>query len=160
MVIKIEIYELLKAFSMQKKCFKPIYEKYYDETSPCKQSFAKFVSRTTKSSFQMYWIIDNSTKVGQIWIATKNDTAKLARLFVLPKYQYKGYATKAIIDIEKLYSYYNHWQLDTIKEEKKNVHLYQKLGYKPNGKEKIINDKMTITEFEKEINDERSNWIL
>ena len=71
MVIKIEIYELLKAFSMQKKCFKPIYEKYYDETSPCKESFAKFVSRTTKSSFQMYWIIDNSTKVGQIWIATK-----------------------------------------------------------------------------------------
>lgn len=116
MVIKIEIYELLKAFSMQKKCFKPIYEKYYDETSPCKESFAKFVSRTTKPSFQMYWIIDNSTKVGQIWIATKNDTAKLARLFVLPKYQNKGYATKAIIDIEKLYSYYNHWQLDTIKE--------------------------------------------
>lgn len=100
MVNKIEIYELLKAFSMQKKCFKPIYEKYYDETSPCKESFAKFVSRTTKSSFQMYWIIDNSTKVGQIWIATKNDTAKLARLFVLPKYQNKGYATKAIIDIE------------------------------------------------------------
>ena len=61
------------------------------------------------------------------------------------------------IDIEKLYSNYKHWQLDTIKEEKKNVHLYQKLGYKPNGKEKIINDKMTITEFEKEINDERSN---
>ena len=102
MVIKIEIYELLKAFSMQKKCFKPIYEKYYDETSPYKESFAKFVSRTTKSSFQMYWIIDNSTKVGQIWIATKNDTAKLARLFVLPKYQNKGYAAKAIIDIEKL----------------------------------------------------------
>ena len=73
---------------------------------------------------------------------------------MLPKYQNKGYATKAIIDIEKLYSYYNHWQLDTIKEEKKNVHLYHKLGYKPNGKEKIINDKMTITEFEKEINDE------
>lgn len=157
MVIKIEIYELLKAFSMQKKCFKPIYEKYYDEASPYKESFAKFVSRTTKSSFQMYWIIDNSTKVGQIWIATKNDTAKLARLFVLPKYQNKGYAAKAIIDIEKLYSQYYHWQLDTIKEEKKNVHLYQKLGYKPNGKEKIINDKMTITEFEKEINDERSN---
>ena len=74
-----------------------------------------------------------------------------------PKYQNKGYATKAITDIEKLYSNYKHWQLDTIKEEKKNVHLYQKLGYKPNGKEKIINDKMTITEFEKEINDERSN---
>lgn len=154
MIKQIKNTELIKAFSMQKKCFKPIYEKYYDETSPYKESFAKFVSRTTKSSFQMYWIIENSTKVGQIWIATKNDTAKLARLFVLPKYQNKGYAAKAIIDIEKLYSYYNHWQLDTIKEEKKNVHLYQKLGYKPNGKEKVINDKMTIIEFEKEINDE------
>ena len=154
MIKQIKNTELIKAFSMQKKCFKPIYEKYYDETSPYKESFAKFVLRTKKSSFQMYWIVDNSTKVGQIWIATKNDTAKLARLFVLPKYQNKGYATKAIIDIEKLYSYYNHWQLDTIKEEKKNVHLYQKLGYKPNGKEKVINDKMTIIEFEKEINDE------
>lgn len=154
MIKQIKNTELIKAFSMQKKCFKPIYEKYYDETSPYKESFAKFVLRTKKSSFQMYWIVDNSTKVGQIWIATKNDTAKLARLFVLPKYQNKGYAAKAIIDIEKLYSYYNHWQLDTIKEEKKNVHLYQKLGYKPNGKEKIINDKMTIIEFKKEINDE------
>lgn len=154
MIKQIKNTELIKAFSMQKKCFKPIYEKYHDETSPCKEPFAKFVSRTTKSSFQMYWIIDNSTKVGQIWIATKNNTAKLARLFVLPKYQNKGYATKAIIDIEKLYSQYYHWQLDTIKEEKKNVHLYQKLGYKPNEKEKIINDKMTIIEFEKEINDE------
>lgn len=154
MIKQIKNTELIKAFSMQKKCFKPIYEKYYDETNPYKESFAKFVLRTKKSSFQMYWIVDNSTKVGQIWIATKNDTAKLARLFVLPKYQNKGYATKAIIDIEKLYSQYYHWQLDTIKEEKKNVHLYQKLGYKPNGKEKIINDKMTIIEFEKEINDE------
>lgn len=154
MIKQIKNTELIKAFSMQKKCFKPIYEKYYDETSPYKESFAKFVLRTKKSSFQMYWIVDNSTKVGQIWIATKNDTAKLARLFVLPKYQNKGYATKAIIDIEKLYSQYYHWQLDTIKEEKKNVHLYQKLGYKPNGKEKVINDKMTIIEFEKEINDE------
>ena len=52
MVIKIEIYELLKAFSMQKKCFKPIYEKYYDETSPCKESFAKFVSRKQSRVFK------------------------------------------------------------------------------------------------------------
>lgn len=154
MIKQIKNTELLKAFIMQKKCFQPIYEKYYDETNPCKESFSKFVSRTTKPSFQMYWIVDNSTKVGQIWVATKNNTAKLARLFVLAKYQNKGYATTAIIDTEKLYSQYYHWQLDTIKEEKKNVHLYQKLGYKPCGKEKIINDKMTIIEFEKEINDE------
>ena len=125
--------------------------------APAKSHLQNLYQEQKSRVFKCIWIIDNSTKVGQIWIATKNDTAKLARLFVLPKYQNKGYATKAIIDIEKLYSYYNHWQLDTIKEEKKNVHLYQKLGYKPNGKEKIINDKMTIIEFEKEINDERSN---
>ena len=135
---------------MQKKCFKPIYEKYQDETNPCKESIIKFISRTTKPNFKMYWIIENDTKVGQIWVATKNNTAKLARLFVLPKFQNKGYATNAIIDIEKLYSYYSHWWLDTIKEEKKNIHLYQKFGYKSNGKEKIFNDKMTIIEFEKE----------
>ena len=153
MIKQIKNTELIKAFSMQKKCFKLIYEKYYDETSPYKESFSKFVSRTIKQNFKMYWIIDNNTKVGQIWVATKNETAILARMFVLPNYQNKGYATNAIIDIEKLYSQYNHWWLDTIKQETKNVHLYQKLGYKPNGKEKTINDTMTIIEFEKEKSD-------
>ena len=128
MVIKIEIYELLKAFSMQKKCFKPIYEKYYDETSPCKESFAKFVSRTTKSSFQMYWIIDNSTKIGQIWIATKNDIAILARLFVLPKYQNKGYGT---VMMNKFFNLFENavFSLET-KRNSISYKLYTKVGFK------------------------------
>ena len=128
MVIKIEIYELLKAYSMQKKCFKPIYEKYYDETSPCKESFAKFVSRTKKSSFQMYWIIHNSTKVGQIWIATKNDTAILARLFVLPKYQNKGYGT---VMMNKFFNLFENavFSLET-KRNSISYKLYSKVGFK------------------------------
>ena len=128
MVIKIEIYELLKAYSMQKKCFKPIYKKYYDETSPCKESFAKFVSRTTKSSFQMYWIIDNSTKVGQIWIATKNDIAILARLFVLPKYQNKGYGTVMMNEFFKLFE--NAVFSLEAKRNSISYKLYTKVGFK------------------------------
>ena len=154
MIKQIKKTEFLKAFDMQKKSFKPMFEKYQDETSPYKESFAKLVSRTTKPNFKMYWIVVNNTKVGQIWVATKNETTILARMFILPKYQNNGYATNAINDIERLYSQYNHWWLDTIKEEKKNVHLYQKFGYLPSGKEKIINNKMTIIEFEKEISDE------
>lgn len=139
MIKQIKKTELLKAFDMQKKCFKPIYEKYQDKINPCKESFIKFISRTSKPNFKMYWIVVNNIKVGQIWVATKNETAILARVFVLPKYQNKGYATKAIIHTEKIYSQYNRWWLDTIKQERLHFVGVDMLSYLYSNKLNMLN---------------------
>lgn len=147
---EIEKNELKKAFKMQKECFLPIYKKYRDKNNPCKEGYVKFISRHGKPGFKMFWIISGEKKAGQIWILTKNDTAVIARLFILPRYQNCGIASKAIQLSEAKYSKYSHWGLDTIEQEKKNVHLYEKFGYIKNGNKTIINDKMTVIEFEKE----------
>ena len=52
---------------------------------------------------------------------------------------------------EGLYPDAKRWRLDTIFEEKNNIHLYKKLGYIEYGEHKTVNDKMTLINFQKEI---------
>lgn len=71
------------------------------------------------------------------------------RIFVLKEFQNKGIAQQAIKIAENLFPNNKRWCLDTIKEEKNNCHLYEKFGYKPTVKEKKINKRMTIIDYEK-----------
>ena len=56
--------------------------------------------------------------------------------------------TKEIIEAERIYGDDN-WSLDTILQEKGNLHLYEKLGYKRTGKMEKISGLMDIIYFEK-----------
>lgn len=87
--------------------------------------------------------------VGEIWITVSNDTAKLARLFVLKEFQNRGIAQQAIRNAENLFPGNKRWCLDTIKQEKNNCHLYEKMGYISFGTERKINKRMTIINYEK-----------
>ncbi len=64
------------------------------------------------------------------------------------EFRNKGYAQQAIQEVEKLYGDDN-WSLDTILQEKGNIHLYEKLGYKRTGKIERISYLMDIVYFEK-----------
>ena len=46
-------------------------------------------------------------------------------------------------------SYDKVWKLDTILQEPGNCHLYEKCGFVQVGEEHIINDKMTLIDYEK-----------
>ena len=41
------------------------------------------------------------------------------------------------------------WRLDTIKQEKGNCHLYEKCGFIRTGGERIVNENMTLVDYEK-----------
>ena len=43
------------------------------------------------------------------------------------------------------------WRLDTIKQEKGNCHLYEKCGFVRVGGEHIVNEFMTLIEYEKSV---------
>ena len=66
--------------------------------------------------------------------------------------RYRGIAQQVIKIAENLFSANKRWCLDTIKQEKNNCHLYEKLGYTPCGVERKINKRMTIIKYEKRIN--------
>lgn len=150
-LVEIKKSELLKAYRFHFIGFKHTFMKYRDKTNPVFMPFDKLKKYYNNQDMFMYWIIDNEEKVGQIWIASNNEIVKLARLFVLKKYQNKGIAQNTIKLAEKIYSDRQYWRLDTIKEEKNNCHLYEKHGYKATGEEHIVNNRMTIINYEKEI---------
>ena len=58
-----------------------------------------------------------------------------------------GYAQQAITKAESLYPQARCWELDTIKQEAKLCHLYEKMGYKAAGEVKIIQEGMTIIKY-------------
>ena len=67
----------------------------------------------------------------------------------MPEYQGNGYAQQALSAIEALYPFAKSWNLDTIKQEPKLCHLYEKMGYRRTGKENTIKEGMTLVFYEK-----------
>ncbi len=148
-LVKIKSNELHKAHRMHRKGFMPTFIKYHDKINPIFMPYSKFKRYYNNPWLTMFWIITDGIKVGQIWIKTNDISLEIARLFILNNYQNNGFAQTAIQLAEKIYSNYDDWQLDTIKQEKNNCHLYEKMGYMPTGEEKIINSKMTVINYRK-----------
>lgn len=150
-LIKIEKSEMKSAFKMHRRGFIPTFFRYYDRINPIFESYKKFSYFYNHPTLHMYWIVFDKEKVGEIWVGISGNTAKLVRIFVLKEYQNKGIAQQAIRIAENLFSDNKQWWLNTIKEEKNNCHLYEKMGYIPCGAERKINKRMTIIEYEKEL---------
>ena len=84
-----------------------------------------------------YFISDSGVNVGVIRIIDKNDGSRkrISPIWIMSEHRNKGYAQAAIIEAERIHCSDN-WSLDTILQEKGNLHLYEKLGYHRTGKSK------------------------
>ncbi|MCM1183119.1 MAG: GNAT family N-acetyltransferase [Roseburia sp.] len=138
--------------AMQVKAFKELLEKYQDfDTSPANETVEKVEARL-KQAFTFYYFIGiGRQKVGAIRIVDKKDAGKnkkISPIFILPEFQGKGIAQEAIRLCEEVHGIEN-WELDTILQEPKNCHLYEKMGYRQTGKTKAINEKLTLVFYEK-----------
>ena len=69
-------------------------------------------------------------------------------IFILPKYQDRGIGYAAIMKSFDLYPEVETWKLDTILQEERNCHLYEKCGFKRVGEEHPVNDVMTLVDYE------------
>ena len=58
----------------------------------------------------------------------------ISPIFVIPAFQNRGIAQKAIQKAFELYPETITWKLDTIKQESGNCHLYEKCGFIETGK--------------------------
>lgn len=70
-------------------------------------------------------------------------------MFILPIYQGKGVAQKALVLIEKMFPQATSWELATILEEERNCYLYEKVGYIQTGLRKKLNDNTTLVYYKK-----------
>lgn len=138
--------------AMQKAAFKELLERYQDfDTNPANESVDKVEARLRQDFTFYYFICMGQKKVGAIRIVDQKLTGKNKRispLFILPEFQGKGIAQQAIRLCEKIHGNEN-WELDTILQEPRNRHLYEKLGYRQTGKTEVINERLTLIFYEK-----------
>lgn len=143
--------------SMKYSSFLPLYNLYKDdETSPVKESIDKIITQLKSDNTDYYIITTNSKPIGAIRIVddgfeNNKHFYRISPLFIIPEYQNYGIGYSTIKMIFDMYKSADIWRLSTIKQEKGNCHLYEKCGFKLVGKEKIVNDKMTIVYYEKRI---------
>lgn len=143
--------DAIEIHAMQIEAFAGLLETYRDyDTNPGAESVDKVKARLEQGWTYFYFIVADGEKIGAIRVVDpKNGDAKrISPLFIQPAYRNRGYAQQAIREAERLHGSEN-WSLGTIKQEKGNCHLYEKMGYHLSGTETIVNDKMTIIGYEK-----------
>ena len=137
---------------MQVEAFLPLLEAYRDyDTSPATEDVETMRRRVSEPWSRFYFILDGMTAVGGIRVVFPGHPTprkRVSPLFILPGYQGRGIAQRAIAAVEWLHGADN-WSLGTILQEPRNCHLYEKAGYRRNGEATVINDRMTIIGYEK-----------
>lgn len=143
-----------KIYGMQIRAFKPLLDKYRDvNTNPGAEPFEKILGRLKQEQTHFYIIYYENSAAGAVRIIMQEngDRCRISPLFVLPEYQNRGIAQQVFKIIEERYRPKNGWELDTILEERRNCHLYEKMGYKKTGEYRKVNDKMTLVYYEKPV---------
>lgn len=132
------------------KAFMPLYEKYHDdETSPVNESLEKTIAIINQEYTDYLLIMYRETPAGGIRITKQSGVFRISPLFILPEYQNMGIGSIALTAVFNRYPEAVVWRLDTILQERGNCHFYEKLGFVRNSFIKKVNDKMTLTGYEK-----------
>ena len=69
--------------------------------------------------------------IGSVRGYKRDETCCIGRLIVHPDVQNRGLGTRLMGEIERIFSQTKKFELFTGTESKRNLYLYQKLGYKP-----------------------------
>ena len=138
-------------WQMQVDAFKGLLAKYHDhDMSPAAESYERILQKFDFTGTTYYFIVADGKRVGGIRIIDKKDGSRkrISPIWIMPEFRNLGFAQQAILEAERIYGEDN-WSLDTILQEKGNLHLYEKLGYRQTGKIEKISDIMDIVYYEK-----------
>lgn len=72
----------------------------------------------------------NGEIVGSVRVEEKDDACHVGRLIVHPNFQNQGIATQLLQEIERRFPLCRKFELFTADKSLKNIHLYEKMGYK------------------------------
>lgn len=140
---------------MQKRIFLPLYFKYFDSSNPAFESAKIMQCRLRNKRTRIYDVLyqsnnaDECKSIGYVILRFDDNTATIGRIGILKKYRNQGLGSQVIEELERRFSNYKIWRLDTIKQDKRNCHFYEKSGYIPCGTERIVNKRMTMIDYEK-----------
>lgn len=148
---KAETTDAEEQLSLNKSAFMPLYEKYHDEESPANMTLDKMRGKIQNPYGAYYVIIADGEAVGGIYgYPLEKNIMYLCSVYVKPEMQGKGIAQMAIEFLHSQFPDAVRWVLDVPESEPKNIHVYEKLGYKVTSQKEIINDNLTIATYIKD----------
>lgn len=138
-------------YAMQRESFRALLEKYQDyDFNPGAEKLERTIHRFQEPITDYWWIYLNGTRIGAVRICNFGNLCKLKQIFILPEYQNRGYAQQAIRLVEKKYLDARRWECDTILQEDKLCHLYEKMGYRKTGKTRNLKWGMDLVFYTKQ----------
>ncbi|HET6872291.1 MAG TPA: GNAT family N-acetyltransferase [Sporolactobacillaceae bacterium] len=138
-------------FDLQVKAFLPLLEIYRDfDTNPATETIDRVISRINRPNGGFYKIFADDVLVGGICVYWKEDIQFwISPIFISPEFQGRGIAQKTMALMEAQFPQAISWELKTILEEKRNCYLYEKMGYRMTGDQKMLNETMTLVHYKK-----------
>lgn len=137
---------------IQVRSFIGMLQKYNDfDSSPAAESLDRIQQRFQQNYTDYYMILAEDQIVGMLRVCNFGINCRLSPICILPEFQGRGYAQRAILAVEKFYPEAIFWQLDTVAQEEKLCYLYEKLGYRKTGKTEHVKDGMDLVYYEKHI---------
>jgi ribosomal protein S18 acetylase RimI-like enzyme len=143
-----KITEADSLFNIQKEVFQSDLKKYQDyDSSPATEHIDFFRYRLNQSLHYTVYIDEKIS--GGVCILILTDTHfHLFRIFLRSDCQNNRIGTTIMNDIERKFPTVKTWSLNTPKDNVRNRHFYEKLGYRKTGEQKI-NSRLTLIEYQK-----------
>jgi ribosomal protein S18 acetylase RimI-like enzyme len=152
-IIKIDDTFAEQVMELIHESYLPLLKKYHDnEQSPANKGIDRIIQDLNRKNSDAYIFKLKQKYIGYVRIDQRNpDKYSISDLCILPNYQGNGYAQYVLKEIEKMYPRAVEWSLVTIKEEKRDCHLYEKLGYEQMGILQKVNEWMTFVLYKKSV---------
>ena len=149
-IVKAENTDLVAILELQKECYLFEAEIYNDYSiSPLTQDI-----QSLKEEFEnltiLKAVVEKKQIIGSVRGYVENKTLYVGKLIVAPNYQNKGIGRKLLDAIELYFHEYLRIELFTGFKSKKNLYLYNKIGYKEFKRQKV-NDTLSLVFLEKKV---------
>ena len=148
-VEKATISDAEEILSLQKLAYQSEAEIYNDFSIPPLVQTSESIRKDFEDQFFLKAMMDKRM-IGSVRAFIKEGTCYIGRLIVHPDFQNQGIGTKLMVEIEKIFSTCQRFELFTGARSERNLYLYQKLGYKIFKTAKVT-DQTTIVYLEKKI---------
>ncbi|MNI44561.1 Acetyltransferase (GNAT) family protein [compost metagenome] len=147
-VKRTEIHEADTLRIIQNEAFQEDLAKFQDfETNPACESLERMQYKILNSEY--YTISFDSTIIGGAAVRKRaNYEYRISPVFLLPRYQDKGFGKQIINYLISSYPDAQLWSLDTPKQNARNSYFYEKLGFIPVG-ESYINERLSLTQYQR-----------
>ena len=143
--------DAVRLTEMQARAFMPCVQRHGGfETSPAAETPDRMLERILAERSHCFVILSDGIYAGMIRVKELGEGAyKISPIFVLPEFQNRGVGQEAMHLIEEQFPSARLWTLFCVREEEKNVHFYEKLGFQKTGVERRLAKHITLIGYER-----------